>query len=90
MTENDNASDGTERSSGGWPNNTRTAGKWHSWCGDCGRKNHKNASECKNCGYGSDGQLFLVKYQGNVGKPEYTSDGKSGVYNRSTDTATEQ
>lgn len=56
--------------------------KWHFFCADCGRKNHKNASECKNCGYGSDGQLFGVGQKPNVGKPKYTSDGESGVYKR--------
>lgn len=60
----------------------RPAGKWHSWCADCGEKNHKNASECKACGAGSDGSLFLVRYGTNIGKPEYTSDGERGVYER--------
>lgn len=67
---------------GGWPSDARTAGKWHSWCADCGAKNHKKASRCSVCGYGADGDLFMVKYRGNVGKPEYTSDGERGVYRR--------
>lgn len=72
----------SDPSQGGWPSDTRVAGRYSSWCADCGAKNSKTASECSNCGYGSDGQLFLVKYRGNVGKPQYTSDGEKGVYNR--------
>lgn len=67
---------------GGWPSDARTAGKWSSWCADCGKKVHKNASKCGRCGAGSDGSLFMVKYRGNVGDPEYTSDGEKGVYCR--------
>lgn len=62
---------------------SRPAGKWYMWCADCGAKNHKNASECGVCGYGRDGQPFGVGYRSNVGKPEYTSDGERGVYDRS-------
>jgi len=69
----------------GWPSNAKTAGKWHSWCADCGAKNHKNSDSCSACGAGSDGSLFLVKYQGNVGKAEYTSDGIAGTYERNQD-----
>lgn len=70
------------RTDGGWPSDTRTAGKWSMWCADCGSKVHRNASECPRCGAGSDGRMFGVKYWGNVGKPEYTSDGEDGVYER--------
>lgn len=57
-----------------WPSNARTAGKWSAWCADCGAKNHKHSDECGSCGAGSDGEKFLVKYKGNVGNPEYTTD----------------
>lgn len=50
-----------------WPSG-RIAGKWHHWCADCGAKNHKHADTC-HCG--SD---KFVKYSGNIGKPEYTSE----------------
>lgn len=65
------------------------AGKWHMWCADCGAKNHKNASECEVCGYGSNGQKFGVSNKRNVGRPKYTSDGKKGIYKRSIDTGTD-
>lgn len=58
------------------------AGRWHTWCADCGAKNHKNASQCKRCGYGSDGELFGVNNKWNVGRPKYTSDGEKGQYPR--------
>ena len=66
------------------------ANKWHMWCADCGAKNHQNASECSRCGYGRDGQAFGVRNVQNVGKPEYTSDGEAGRYNRSVDTDTDR
>lgn len=64
------------------------AGKWHTWCADCGTKNHKNANECKQCGYGdvANGELFGVNNGRNVGRPKYTSDGEEGVYARSRET----
>jgi len=58
----------------GWPSNARIAGKYHSWCADCGAKVHMNADSCSRCGAGEGGQAFRVKYKGNVGKSEYTTD----------------
>lgn len=73
----------------GWPSNARTAGKWHSWCADCGAKVHKKANSCPRCGVTADDRegrgSFTVKYQGNVGKAEYTSDGEKGIYQRGND-----
>lgn len=73
-------SDAWERASG-----SDMAGAWNMWCADCGAKNHKNASECVVCGYGSDGQQFGVNNKWNVGRSKYTSDGERGVWNRSTE-----
>jgi len=60
------------------------AGKYHTFCADCGTKNRTNSNECKQCGYGDveNGVLFGVGNKKNVGKPAYTSDGESGVYER--------
>jgi hypothetical protein len=66
------------------------AGKWSMWCADCGAKNHKNATECKRCGYGDEDTLFGVSRKQSIGKPEYTSDGEAGVYDRSVDTDTDR
>ena len=90
MTDGGKAEGGSNPKSGGWPSDTRTAGNWHSWCADCGAKNHTKASECSACGAGGDGSSFLVKYKGNIGKSQYTSDGVAGVYDRSLRTETEQ
>lgn len=58
------------------------ADKWHMWCADCGTKNHKNATECKQCGYGDEDTAFGVRNKQNVGEPAYTSDGEQGTYTR--------
>ena len=60
------------------------AGKWHTWCADCGAKNHKNANQCDVCEYGDveNGELFGVNNKRNVGRPKYTSDGEKGTYKR--------
>lgn len=56
--------------------------KWHTFCADCGTKNHINSDECKRCGYGGENTLFGVSRKQSIGKPEYTSDGERGVYVR--------
>jgi ribosomal protein L37E len=58
------------------------AGKWHTWCADCGAKNHINADECSVCGYSNGDEPFGVNDYNNVGKPEYTSDGTCGIGER--------
>ena len=69
-----------------WPSNSRTAGKWHSWCADCGAKVHKKTDSCPRCGITASDRgrrdSFTVKFRGNVGKSDYTSDGESGIYKR--------
>ena len=82
----DESMNGMERSDReAWRNASRSdmAGKWSLWCADCGARNHKNASECERCGYGDAPGSFGVGNKRNVGRPEYTSDGARGVYNRS-------
>lgn len=63
-------------------NDKQVAGKWHVFCADCGTKNRKERTECRECGYGDEDTLFGVGRKSNVGKPEYTSDGEEGVYPR--------
>lgn len=64
------------------PKRGEVADKWHMFCADCGSKNHINADSCKRCGYGGENTLFGVSNKRNVGKSEYTSDGKCGKYVR--------
>jgi hypothetical protein len=88
----DTSNNGTDRDA--WEHAKRgdMAGKWHTWCADCGTKNHKKANECERCGYGNveNGELFGVGNRRNVGRPEYTSDGEEGVYERSVHTDKQQ
>lgn len=90
----DNPTSGSERriatsDRDAWEHASRgdMAGKWYTWCADCGAKNHKTANECKRCGYGSDGEQFAVGNKWNVGRPKYTSDGERGVWDRSLEPA---
>ena len=92
MTENEHSTGDTDREA--WEHASRgdMAGKWHTWCADCGAKNHKNANECVVCGYGDveNGELFGVGNRRNVGRPKYTSDGEEGVYDRSLKAESDQ